>query len=178
MRLQPADASANLDGCKTNPRNDQRCHPIVSGNVLTSITFPATHTQRLEREEITRHGQTAPQFHPPTRQASVAVGREGDGGDWIGMGPQRGRVASPRYDAPHNGAGTHRPLSDAAAIIHAARLRDLLASIEEFWRASGPDRVWWRADALWRLAEWRTRYRNPERAAFQAAVAAQHRRTA
>jgi hypothetical protein len=50
------------------------------------------------------------------------------------------------------------------------RLRDLLAAVEEWRRASGSDRVWWRRDARHRLAEWRTLYRAPERAAFQAAV--------
>jgi hypothetical protein len=38
--------------------------------------------------------------------------------------------------------------------------------------------VWWRRDAQHRLREWRRLHQEPERAAFQRAVAAaQHRRT-
>jgi hypothetical protein len=62
-------------------------------------------------------------------------------------------------------------LPPVAVAIRAARLRDLLAAIAEWARASGPDRAWWRRDALWRLAEWRRLYAQPERAAFLAAVA-------
>jgi hypothetical protein len=60
---------------------------------------------------------------------------------------------------------------EAARIVRATRLRDLLSAIEEWRHASGPDRVWWRRDARHRLAEWRRLYRIPERAAFQQAVA-------
>jgi hypothetical protein len=70
-------------------------------------------------------------------------------------------------------------LTDTARIGRAARLRDLLASIAEWERASGPDRVWWRRDARHRLAEWRRLHAIPERAAFQRAVAAaQHKERA
>ena len=58
-----------------------------------------------------------------------------------------------------------------AHVLRDQRRRDLLAAIEEWRRASGPERVWWRGNALHRLAEWRTLYQRPERAAFQAAVA-------
>ena len=71
---------------------------------------------------------------------------------------------SPRYATASN------PFP-AAAIIRDHRRRDLLASIEEWRRASGPDRVWWRRDARHRLAEWRRLHQEPERAAFQQAVA-------
>lgn len=169
--LQPSDASANLDDCAIGYSNDLLCHSIVSGNILTSHNFPTTHTQRLEREEITRHGQTAPEFHPPARQAAVEIGSEGDGSDWFGLGSQRGRVAPARHGTPLDRQRTHHSLSDAAAIIRDQRRRDLLASIAEWERASGPDRVWWRRDARHRLAEWRRLHTQPERAAFQAAVA-------
>jgi hypothetical protein len=173
------NASANLDGCEIGRRNDLRCHHSVSSNLLTSINFPDTHTQRLEREEITRHGQTTTEFHPPARQAAVEIGRSGDGSDWFGLGSQRGRVAPSRDDAPHHSQRVVGPLSDAAAIIRDQRRRDLIAAVEEWRRASGPDRVWWRRDARHRMAEWRRLHAIPERAAFQAAVAAaQHRRTA
>ena len=46
----------------------------------------------------------------------------------------------------------------------------MIASIAEFWRASGPDRTYWRRDARHRLAEWRRLHAQPERAAFQQAV--------
>jgi hypothetical protein len=61
---------------------------------------------------------------------------------------------------------TARPnLFPAHALLRAQRLRDLLAAIAEWARASGPDRAWWR-----RL------YAQPERAAFLAAVArSQHK---
>ncbi len=65
----------------------------------------------------------------------------------------------------------NRNARETAALLRAARLRDLLAAIAEWERASGSDRVWWRRDARHRLAEWRTLYRTPERAAFQQAVA-------
>jgi hypothetical protein len=156
--LQPAASSAKIDSCEVSPRNDLRCLSIVSGNALTPNTFPPTHTQRLEREKDTRHGQITPEFHPSARQASVEIGCSGDGSDWFGMGPQRGRVAPPHHDAAHDGAGTHRPLSDAAALIRAARLRDMLAAIEEYRRASGTDRAWWRSHAGHLIREWRRRY--------------------
>lgn len=171
IRLQPSDASANLDDCAIGRSNDLLCQSFVSGNVLMSIIFPDTHTQRLEREENTRHGQTTPEFHPPARQAAVAISGGGTDSDWFGMGSQRGRVAPPRLDPTGNRPGTHRSLSDAAAIIRDQRRRDLLASIAEWERASGPDRTYWRRDARHRLAEWRRLHREPERAAFQAAVA-------
>ena len=65
----------------------------------------------------------------------------------------------------------NRNARETAALLRAARLRDLLASVEEWRHASGSDRVWWRRDARHRLAEWRRLYRIPERTAFQAAVA-------
>ena len=170
IRLQPGVSSGNIDDCVIWRRNDLRCQPVVSDSALTPHIFSDTHTQRLERGENTRHGQAAPQFQPPARQASVAVGGEGDGGDWFGMGPQRRRVASPRDDAPHHRQRVVGSLSDAAAIIRDQRRRDLLAAIAEWERASGPDRVWWRRDAQHRLAEWRRLHVLPERAAFQAAV--------
>jgi hypothetical protein len=59
----------------------------------------------------------------------------------------------------------------AKRILRDQRLRDLLAAVEEYRRASGPDRTYWRRDARPRLAVWRRLYAIPERAAFQAAVA-------
>jgi len=172
--LQPAASSAKIDSCEANPRNDPRCPSFVNGNLLTFHKIPDTHTQRLEREEKTRHGQTAPEIHPPTGQASVEIGGEGDGGDWRSLGPQRGRVAPPRHEAAHNGEGTHRPLPadlvridmalveagarEAARLIRSARLRDLLAAIEEYRRASGSDRAWWRSQAGHLIRQWRRRY--------------------
>ena len=167
----PVDATANLDDCAIGRGNDLRCHSIVSGNILSSINIPETHTQRLEREENTRHGQTTQEFHHPTRQASVAISGGGADSDWFGLGSQRGRVAPARDDAPHHSQRVVGSLSDTAAIIRDQRRRDLIAAIEEFWRASGSDRTYWRRDARHRLAEWRRLYRQPERAAFQAAVA-------
>jgi len=58
----------------------------------------------------------------------------------------------------------------AARIIREQRLRDLNAAIAEFWRASGPDRDYWRGQAGWLIREWRRVYQQPEAAAFQAAV--------
>ena len=130
MRLQPSDASANLEDCVIGRRNDPGCHSIVSGNILTSHTFPATHTQRLERGENTRHGQTTQEFHSPARQASVAVGGQGDGGDWFSVGSERGRVAPARHGTPHDRQRAAHSLSDAAAIIRDQRRRDLLAAVE------------------------------------------------
>jgi hypothetical protein len=130
----------------------------VNGNPLPHLILSTIKTQRLEREETTRHGQTTPEIHPPARQASVEIRRKGDGGDWVSVGPQRGRVAPPRHDAPHDSPGTHRPLSDAAALIRAARLRDMLAAIAEWQRASGPDRAWWRSQGSHLIREWRRRY--------------------
>ena len=60
---------------------------------------------------------------------------------------------------------------EAARLIRSARLRDMLAAVEEWRRASGADRRWWRQDALHRLQEWRRLHARPERAAFQVAVA-------
>ena len=92
-------------------------------------------------------------------------------------------TASPYNTQLANGNGTQRGATvairnEAARILRAARLRDLLAAVEEWRRASGPDRVWWRRDARHRLAEWRRLYQRPERAAFQAAVARNKRRAA
>ena len=152
---QPSDASANLDDCAIGRRNYSRCQRVVSSSVLTSITFPDTPTQRLEREENTRHGQTTQEFHHPARQAAVEIGGGRDGCDWFGVGSQRGGVAPARLDPTGDRPGTHRSLSDAAAIIRDQRRRDMIAAVEEWRRASGPDRVWWRRDARHRLAEWR-----------------------
>jgi hypothetical protein len=82
-------------------------------------------------------------------------------------------------DNGDNNTTAPRNLFPAHALLRSQRLRDLLAAIAEWARASGPDRAWWRRDALWRLAEWRRIYAVPERRAFLAACAAsQHRRTA
>jgi hypothetical protein len=72
--------------------------------------------------------------------------------------------------APANTSATPDSLLSAKTILRAARLRDLLASVEEYRRASGPDRTWWRRDARHRLAEWRRLHQAPERVAFDAAV--------
>jgi hypothetical protein len=61
----------------------------------------------------------------------------------------------------------------------AYHLRDMLAAIEEFWRSEGPERDYWRGIALCRIAAFRSRFLNPERAAFEAAVRNhQHRKAA
>ena len=44
---------------------------------------------------------------------------------------------------------------EAARLIRAARLRDMLAAIEEYRRASGSDRAWWRSQASHLIREWR-----------------------
>jgi hypothetical protein len=61
-----------------------------------------------------------------------------------------------------------------------ARIRDLLAAIAEWSRATGADRDYWRGIALDQIREFRRRYLIPERAAFEAAVERnrQHRRAA
>jgi hypothetical protein len=47
---------------------------------------------------------------------------------------------------------------EAARLIRAARLRDMLAAIEEFWRADGPDRAYWRDQGAYLIREWRRLY--------------------
>ena len=82
--------------------------------------------------------------------------------------------------APFCGCDTavNLPLNDISAIVRAQRLRDMLASIEEFWRASDEDRRIARRAAMHDIAQFRRAYLAPERAAFAAAVAASNRRKA
>jgi hypothetical protein len=47
---------------------------------------------------------------------------------------------------------------EAAALIRSARLRDMLAAIAEWQRASGTDRAYWRSQAGHLIREWRRRY--------------------
>jgi hypothetical protein len=47
----------------------------------------------------------------------------------------------------------------------------MLAAIEEWQRADGPERRYWRGQAGWLIREYRRQHCNPERAAFRAAVA-------
>jgi hypothetical protein len=61
-------------------------------------------------------------------------------------------------------------------MTRAQRLRDMLAAVEEWRHASGGERRIWRRSAMAEIRDWRTLYAIPERAAFEAAVAAQHRR--
>ena len=58
------------------------------------------------------------------------------------------------------------------------RLRDLLASVEEWRHASGTDRDYYRRIAMTDIAEFKRQHLQPERAAFEAAVAASKRRKA
>jgi hypothetical protein len=51
------------------------------------------------------------------------------------------------------------------------RLRDMLAAVEEWRRASGEDRRYWRGRAQLALADFRHFHLDPEAAAFRAAVA-------
>jgi hypothetical protein len=67
---------------------------------------------------------------------------------------------------------------DAAAIHRDTRLRDLLAEIEEWKRASGADRDYYRRLALHDVAEFKRLYLVPERRAFEAAVRASKQRRA
>jgi hypothetical protein len=67
---------------------------------------------------------------------------------------------------------------EAARIVRSQRLRDMLAAVAEFWRASGADRAYWRGQAAWLIREWRRVYELPERAAFRAAVARSRRAAA
>lgn len=76
-----------------------------------------------------------------------------------------GHVFSDNNTAPRidmalaaEGAAVARGIAEAARIMRAARHRDLLAAVEEWRRASGADRSYWRQDALWRLREWRRLY--------------------
>ena len=68
--------------------------------------------------------------------------------------------------------------SDAARILRDQRLRDLVSSVAEWQRASGPERVWWRGHASWLIGQWRCLHAIPEKQAFQAAVAHSKRRAA
>ena len=171
----PCNASANPVGRCTRAHQNEPYRSTVSGNPLPQFVFPNIKPLRLEREEITRHGETTTTTITEIYHTASQAPPEGDGpgnsGDRRGLRPERGRIAPPHPGAIRNGTGTDRPLSDAARLIRALRRRDLLASVEEWRRASGPDRVWWRRDARHRLAEWRRLYRIPERAAFQQAVA-------
>ena len=54
----------------------------------------------------------------------------------------------------------------------------MLASIEEWQRASGPERAYWRGQAGYLIREFRRLHRTPERAAFLAAVARQQHKEA
>jgi hypothetical protein len=51
------------------------------------------------------------------------------------------------------------------------RLRDLLAAVEEWRRASDEDRRYWRRRAQLAIADFRHFHLDPEAAAFRAAVA-------
>ena len=96
------------------------------------------------------------------------------------MGSGNNGSGTVRHERPSPASVIHQTVAEyqpsARALIRSQRLRDMLASIEEFWRASGPDRVWWRRDARHRLAEWRRLHQEPERAAFQQAVVRSKRR--
>ena len=59
----------------------------------------------------------------------------------------------------------------ASEILRDHRRRDLLAAIEEWRHASGSERGYWRGQTTYLLREWRRLHVQPERAAFQAAVA-------
>lgn len=63
----------------------------------------------------------------------------------------------------------------AARLVRQHRMRDLLSAIEEWRRADGPDRTYWRQQARWLISQWRCLYEQPERAAFNAAVAKSRR---
>lgn len=65
--------------------------------------------------------------------------------------------------------------ADGARIVRRQCHRDMLASIAEWQRASGPDRAYWRRNAQHDLRRFRRHYLEPERAAFVAAVAANRR---
>ena len=58
-----------------------------------------------------------------------------------------------------------------AQILRAARLRDLLASIDAWQDSHGSERGYWRGVFRYRYREFRRFHREPERAAFQRAVA-------
>lgn len=47
---------------------------------------------------------------------------------------------------------------ETARLIRSARLRDMLAAIEEFWRAGGPDRAYWRSQGSHLIRQWRRLY--------------------
>lgn len=55
-------------------------------------------------------------------------------------------------------------------MTRAQRHRDMLAAIEEFWRASGRDRLRARRYAQASLREWRFLYLDPERARLECDV--------
>jgi hypothetical protein len=110
--------------------------------------------------------------------------------DWPSQNTLRGRIGTPAasmskrhssatanssgYASARCGGYNH----NAAALIRSARRRDMMAAIEEWRRASGTDRDWWRSQAGHLIREWRRLHVQPERAAFQAAVAASQLRRA
>jgi hypothetical protein len=47
---------------------------------------------------------------------------------------------------------------EAARLIRSARLRDMLAAIAEWQRASGTDRAYWRSQGAYLIREWRRLY--------------------
>ena len=154
-----------------NPSSVHRRNPQNSANVadvydVTKISGEndVAHTPSQAGRALPHgDGRTKPRVFDTCQDSAGATAPAGSASRAVARGVHPREAAEPGQRPPS--------LTDAAALIRAARLRDLLAAIAEWERASGPDRRYWRYDAQHRLREWRRLHAIPERAAFQAAVA-------
>jgi hypothetical protein len=93
---------------------------VVSGNQLTPHNSPHPDALRCERTEIARHGETTTAtVHHHAGQATPEGAGAGDRRDRRGVGPERGRTATPRPGAAWDSERTDRPVSDIPRIVRA-----------------------------------------------------------
>ena len=151
--------------------------PFVSGSPLALKPISDLRVFRVDRPERRPHASTATQSTVfdavPAQTEGTAPGSRRDRQQ---PRPYGGPAALPRAAAAPQIGEVDRAIS--AALIRAQRLDTLLTSVADWSAATGTDRVNARRAALHDIAQFRRLHLLPERAAFNAAVAANKRRTA
>ena len=178
LRRNTSDNRSNFAGLA---RGLKRCDSAVSGNPLPQADLLHGKTQPIGREENFAHGTTtAPTIWHPTGETAPEVAEAGTGSDRRRLRHERGGATTPRpgtaIDRPRADRPVPAPAVRIGSTLRQQALDELLNDLREYRTASPAFRPFWRRCTLHDVVRFKRDHLQPERAAFEAAVARQQAR--
>ena len=175
--------SPDRENFRPNATSSKPFDLAPAGNQLPTTKLLHCSGQRREREGNSCHGETnQPEIWHTTGETTTEVAEAGIGSDRRGLRSVAGGVAPPHPSPAGDSPRTDRALS-ASAVRIAGTLRqqaldEMLNDLREYAAASPAFRPYWRRLARHDIARFKRDWLQPERAAFEAAVAHQQSRRA